>query len=552
MRTPVRILAYLTFVFCVSVFFGPLHAHAITSLEESLITTSPWILRVALGCIVFLLIIWWFFDRRGRIREASIKTKGEAYLSGVLNATNSGILAVSTSGHVIYLNDLFPKMWRIPKEILDTKDDKKLIAFVSNQLKNPEDFIAKVQELYASDETVTEFIEFKDGRIFERISAPLRNGERIGRVWSFRDVTAEERAKEALIENKHVLEESEKIGGFGSYVLDIPEKRWASSESLVSIFGIDDSFEKTIDRWVSLIHPDDRQPMSDYLMINVFQNHERFDREYRIIRNDDKIERWVHQMGRLEFNKDGNPIKIIGTVQDISKQKELNDAKTEFISIASHQLRTPLSGINWIIEAIKKDSEGSSLKQKQHINDLSIMANRLRHLTEDLLRFSQIETESAVAGLNEEVDCFVLLKQYVRDMSGYATQKNHKLIIQNDIVGPLKIKTNTGAVSNVFENFLSNALEYSNEGEPITIHMEKVEHSVKISVINKGIPISQEDQQHLFERFYRGELAKKVKPDGSGMGLYVAKKIIRNLGGKIGYDFREGNTTFWFSIPLRV
>ena len=132
--------------------------------------------------------------------EEAIRTS-EAVLKGTIESTADGILVVNNNGQVMYANQRFTDMWRIPPELLATHDDDKLLEFVLDQLEDPNAFIVKVRELYRSTHESTDALTFKDRRVFERYSRPLvLDGQIAGRVWSFRDVTDRQRAEEALNE----------------------------------------------------------------------------------------------------------------------------------------------------------------------------------------------------------------------------------------------------------------------------------------------------------------------------------------------------------------
>ena len=146
-----------------------------------------------------------------RIRELEHaeeeRDRSLSQLRTTLDATDDGILVVDTGGKIVIYSNRFAEMWRLPESILNSKDDDRALAFVLDQLKDPESFLTKVNKLYA-DPTAKSFdtIEFKDGRIFERYSRPhLLNDEVIGRVWSFRDVTASIRAEEELKQSESQL-----------------------------------------------------------------------------------------------------------------------------------------------------------------------------------------------------------------------------------------------------------------------------------------------------------------------------------------------------------
>ncbi len=127
----------------------------------------------------------------------------------------------------------------------------------------------------------------------------------------------------ALSENEFFLNESQKVASIGSYKCDITNGLWQSSETLNRIVGITDRFDKNIAVWKQFVHPEDQVMISEYFLTNVLGNRKPFNKEFRIIRNNDQKESWVHALGELEFDQDGNPIRMIGTVQDINERKNM-------------------------------------------------------------------------------------------------------------------------------------------------------------------------------------------------------------------------------------
>ena len=138
----------------------------------------------------------------------------------------------------------------------------------------------------------------------------------------FDDVTERKLAEESLMESETFLRETQEIASLGSYTLNIATGVWTSSDILQKLFGIDQSYDHSVEGWKTLIHPDDRSMMRDYFTNHVVGHKQPFDKEYRIIRHDDRAECWVHGRGKLEFDEQGNPVKMLGTIQDITAFKQ--------------------------------------------------------------------------------------------------------------------------------------------------------------------------------------------------------------------------------------
>ena len=157
---------------------------------------------------------------------------------------------------------------------------------------------------------------------------PLRDesDQVVGILGIYQDVTEQKLAVSALRESEASLSDSQRIAGLGSYVLDIRTQSWTSSVVLDKLFGIDEHYQRTVAGWLALIHPDDRKMMGEYLASEVLSQGKPFEMEYRIVRHNDQSVHWVHGLGKLEFDADGHPWKMLGTIQDITARKRADDA----------------------------------------------------------------------------------------------------------------------------------------------------------------------------------------------------------------------------------
>ncbi len=139
------------------------------------------------------------------------------------------------------------------------------------------------------------------------------------------DITERKEFEAALKESERLLRESQAIAGLGSYVLDVPAGLWNSSDVCDQIFGIDQEYERSMAGWVALVNPDDRARMADYFSSEVLGKGGAFDTVYRVIRHNDGAERWVHGLGKVEFDDQGHPLRMHGTIQDVTERKAATD-----------------------------------------------------------------------------------------------------------------------------------------------------------------------------------------------------------------------------------
>ncbi|MFN6038357.1 MAG: ATP-binding protein, partial [Bacteroidota bacterium] len=231
----------------------------------------------------------------------------------------------------------------------------------------------------------------------------------------------------------------------------------------------------------------------------------------------------------------------------LEKEKELNELKSRFVAMASHEFRTPLATIlSSLSLATKYSQQGEKEKHTKHIDRIKTSIAHLTDLLNDVLSISKLE-EGKIS-LNVESFSLTEFTENTLNELKLLTKKNQEFIYRHN--GNTEVHLDKKIIKNIFFNLITNAIKFSAEDKKIIIETSVIEDETIIRVKDEGIGISDEDKQHLFERFFRGQNATNIQ--GTGLGLNIVVKYVEIMGGKINFESKlEKGTTFVINIPSK-
>lgn len=302
------------------------------------------------------------------------------------------------------------------------------------------------------------------------------------------------------------------------------------------------NFEQTKDEgWNQIFHPDDRIRAREK-WAHSLKTGDLYEIEYRLKKHTGEYV-WVLGRAAPFYNSEGKIIKWFGTCTDIHEQKLLQEQKDDFISIASHELKTPITTLKASLQLMKRMVDNPSAKM---MNNLIEKANKsmdkVGSLIEDLLNTSkynhgQLHLNKTVFKLSEVInECCEHINYEGKYTFKIAGDQNSEVYADAE------------RIAQIITNFINNAIKYAPDSKEITIRNTRATDHVKVSVEDYGPGIAKEKIPHIFNRYYRVD-STGSQYSGLGLGLYICSEIIRKHGGEIGVDSEPGKgSTFWFKL----
>jgi PAS domain S-box-containing protein len=322
---------------------------------------------------------------------------------------------------------------------------------------------------------------------------------------------------------------------------------------LISGVALSEAVGKSYKNIFKLVDDSSEASLNDFMERAIKQNKVERLSDKAVLMKSDGLKLPVSGNAAPLWNHEGIILGCVVVLRDVSREREVDKMKTEFISITSHQMRTPLSTINWYLEALLTGQAGElNEDQTEFISQINIGNARLIKIVNSILNISRIEA-GRLKIEPEPTDVVEWLKSEIKEVEPLAKQGSVEIKINWPQTKMPLVSLDQGLWQQVVHNFLTNAIKYSidSTNKEVTISLAVQGKDFVISVKDSGMGIPKEAQAKIFQKFYRAKNAMHSDADGNGLGLYVAKMIADLSGGRLWFESEENKgTTFYASLPL--
>ncbi len=458
-----------------------------------------------------------------------------------LESTFDGILATDGKGKVTGFNEKYVRMWNIPREVIEAREHARIIAVCASQLSNATGFLSRIEEIYTnSPPESSDVLELADGRVFERFSTIQHlDGRNIGRVWSFRDVTAQKRAEAQLREQREWFEVTlasigdaviaTDVHGAVTYLNPMAEKMtgWKSVEAIgkpvETVFRIINEYtRKKVENPVTRV-------LREGITVGL-ANH-------TALIAKDGTETAIEDSAAPIRGANSTLSGVVMVFHDVTDRRraeaalrEADRRKDEFLATLAHELRNPLAPIRQATFISK--APAATEAQKRWSND--VVERQVRHMSlllDDLLDISRVTRGTLVLRL-QPADLTSMVDAAVETARPAIDGKRHTLIIEvpDD---PIRFSADPLRMAQILSNLLTNAAKYTDPEGHIRLTARCEGDEIIIRVSDTGIGISAEALPRIFAMFSQIPSARDRSEGGLGIGLALTKGLVELHGGKI-------------------
>lgn len=480
------------------------------------------------------------------------------YTQGIIDTVKQPLLVLDEKLMVDSANKSFYKFFQTEPE----NTEKEHLSSIFHQKFDIQELIQKLSRVIPEDINFydLEIITHDHSKIGKKTF--LLSGKKIKSpghrkpliLLSLDDITQRKQTEMELQETKDYLEKLIRHANAPIIVWDPQLKIQQFNHAFEQLSGF--KFDEVLNKKICFLFPPDSQQEILEKIVNNAEGENKQIIEIPILCKDKAVKILLWSSANIYknyYNKNqGEKIATIAQGQDITELKRIDKSKNEFLSMASHQLRTPLSIIRLSAEMLKKETENIQLSEDgaMHLKDISDISKEMTDLIETFLNVSRIEMETVIIDPRPS-DLIKIVDHLAKEIMPLAKNKELKFKTAYATDLPL-INLDKKILNLALENLLTNAIKYSDDKGLISLEVAKTDSEAVIKVSDSGWGIPKDQQAKIFEKMFRAENVKKAnKTEGTGLGLYIVKFAMEKAGGRIWFESEENKgTTFYLAIPL--
>jgi PAS domain S-box-containing protein len=499
-------------------------------------------------------------------------------MRATLDSTTDAILVTDEKVRVTNFNEKYLAMWELPREAVENEPLGKTGEMASQCFADPQQFLARIEEIAATGQESFDVLELKDGRIVERFSKVLTiEGQVAGRVWNFRDVTERHLAETTSHRLSAIVASSD--DAIVGKDLNSLITSWNSGAERIFGFTAEEMIGKSIMRLI----PQDRREEEREILFRIRRG-ERIDhfetirlakdgrqlnvsvtispikdfngrvvgasKVARDITGRKKSEQALKEAMEQAESANRERLQLLDSERDARSQAErANRVKDEFLATLSHELRTPLNAVLGWTNILQRGSIQSE-ELKQGLETIERNARIQAQIIEDLLDMSRIISGKVRLEV-QETDLRAILNESIETLRVTAEAKSVRLqAVMDSFAGPISGDPNR--LRQVFWNILHNAIKFTPRGGKVQVRLERVGSQVEVNVSDSGEGIAPDFLPYIFDRFQQGDASTTRRHGGLGLGLAIVKQLVELHGGKVGVksDGIGQGALFTVRLPL--
>lgn len=376
----------------------------------------------------------------------------------------------------------------------------------------------------------------------------LRNEERqiTGMIAVAADVTGQVLARQELEKVTDTLKLSMEAANLGTWRTDWGTDNLIVSDIARNIHSLPLNNELFFDETLKVVVPEHRERLMQAIR-HAVDTKGRFSEDYQIQPLDGGKLKWINSTGKVELNSKGEVSGVIGTILDITESIEDNRRKDDFIGMVSHELKTPLTSLKGYAQILQMHArKNDDSFTTDRLDKINLQISKMSGLISGFLNVSRFESGKIHLD-KKQFELNSLVKDTLTE-AGIATDTHKLVFIPND---DIKIIADRDKIESVILNLISNAIKYSPKGKQVKIETWITEGNAVVSVADEGMGIRPDEQERLFDRYYRVESNQMKNISGFGIGLYLSAEIVNRHNGKIWVEsVLEKGSTFSFSLPI--